>query len=144
MKYCDIKKYLYSDGSFRDVYVFDMSLEDFEMFLSFVRPKLTESSFKVDECVEKLPESYSKVIDIREKSSCILEIPVGNSTLNCHFFDETELEFNFVPKDYDNEEDWAALDGFLRELLAVFRKNLVVTNENSPDEVLIRYDYKPD
>lgn len=139
MEYADAKEYLYSDGSWRDVYAFDTNLEDLDRFLAFVRPLLTQDSFSVNGEPSDLPMRYSKILETRNEYSCLLGIPVGQSTLNCHFFEAWHLELDFVPKEYDNEQCWEALDDFLKKLSAAIGKEVVMTPENSPDEVYIRY-----
>ena len=139
MNYKNAKEYLYSDGSWRDIYVFDTSRSDMNRFLNFVRPMLKEDSFSIDGEVSEVPTSYEEALKIRKEHACLLSIPVGASEINCHFFDDSELELDLVPEDYNNETQWKHLDLFLSELSKTLEKEVVLTPENQPDEIYIRY-----
>ena len=139
MKYAEAKEFLYSDGSWRDVYILGTESEDSERFLEFLRPILEADSFTVDCVPSELPASYAQVLRQREENSPVLSIPVGRSYLNCHFFTDSEIELDLIPAKYDNESDWNELDAFLRSLADAMRMEVVVTPENCSSEVLIRY-----
>ncbi len=139
MNYEDVKRHLYSDGSLRDIYVFAASHSDLNRFLDFVKPLLKEDSYTEDGKVANIPKSYEEALERRKDRTCLLGIPVGRSTVNCHFFDDTEIELDLVPSHYDTEEEWIQIDSFLSDLAEILGKEVVMTGENEPNEILVRY-----
>jgi hypothetical protein len=142
MKYEKAKEFFYSDGSFRDIYAFNTTLEELDKFLNYVRPRLRKNSFSIGDKEVLLPESYKEILNevAKRNTNSILRIPVGESELNCHFFDSSELELDLQPKDFQTEGEWVELNNFLRGLAEAMNKEIVMTPENTPEEIFIRYE----
>ena len=77
-----------------------------------------------------------------QEATCILHIPVGSGTINCHFFDSSELELDFNPIDYNDEKSWNELSSFLQGLTNAMKQELIVTPENTQEQVHILYKPK--
>jgi hypothetical protein len=86
-----------------------------------------------------LPKTYLEVLMGSQEATSLLQIPVGPSYLNCHFFDGSELELDFSPADYSTPEAWDALSTFLQGLADAMQREVIVTPENVPEVVYIRY-----
>lgn len=139
MDYREAKQHLYSDGSLRDVYVLDTTADELNSFLNYVQPMIKRGNFVAAEEIADLPNTYTEIIDRWRDWSKTVSIPVGSGVVNCHFFDDSELELDFSPNDYCNETDWIRLDAFLQGLANAMRREVLVTAENSQDLIYIKY-----
>jgi hypothetical protein len=101
---------------------------------------IADGDFRLGGEVSRLPDTYFEVMMSGQNATTILRIPVGGSVVNCHFFDNSDLELDFRPNDYQTEEGWDALSSFLQGLANAMRREVLVTAENTQDCVLIRYE----
>ena len=139
MKFEDAKEFLYQDGSWRDVYALKTTVAEMNAFLDYVRPMLSEDGFHLAGNATPLPKTYLEVLMGSQEATSLLRIPVGPGYLNCHFFDSNELELDFVPADYSTPEAWDTLSAFLQGLADAMQHEVLVTPENMPEVVYIRY-----
>jgi hypothetical protein len=124
------------DGSLRDIYVLQTTLDDWLAVLSSVTAP-----------------PYSATVDGAAASSVsvdlpallahpgvhLLSFPVGRVDVNCHFFSEKEIEFDFVPNGL-TEEDLKGLLTFMSSLGRLTGKLVVMTPENCPTHPIFRCD----
>lgn len=143
MRFEEAKKNLYQDGSLRDVYVLKATDSELNAFLDYVRPMIAEDDFYLAGNMTPLPKTYFEVMMGSQEGVSMLQIPVGPGYLNCHFFLSDELELDFRPADYCNEEAWEALSSFLQGLANAMQREVIVVPENMPEFVLIRYEPLP-
>ena len=140
MKLAEAKKHLYQDGSLRDVYVLATTDRELGAFLDYIRPMIADGDFRLDGEASPLPKTYFEVMMRGQDETTTLSIPVGDGAVNCHFFDNRELELDFSPNDYQTEESWEALSSFLQGLADAMQHEVLVTAENTQDCLLIRYE----
>lgn len=131
-----IRPDLSSDGALRDFYIPNTDETDWNKLIGLVRPNLEPDCFTVDGEPRPLPKSFKQIEEIRELASPLLSIPVGGSYLNCHFFHFSEIELDFLPHKYQNEEAWRQLCQFYQSLVDLIGKRGIATHENSQDEVI--------
>ncbi len=139
MKFAEAKKHLYQDGSLRDVYVLTTTERELEAFFDYVRPIFVDGDFRLNGEPALLPATYIQTMMRGQEAAATLSIPVGGGVVNCHFFDDNELELDFSPNDYQTEESWNALSSFLQGLADAMQREVLVTAENTQECVRIRY-----
>jgi hypothetical protein len=132
--YIDISRDLQPDGALRDFYIFDITRNEWQVFIDFMRSH--SHRFLVDGVEQPLPLSIAEILDIHSKASTLLSIHVGNGFLNCHFFSDTEIELDFIPADFQKESDWNVLRDFLISICRLLKKPGKITYENSPDWII--------
>jgi hypothetical protein len=142
MKFAEAKKHLYQDGSLRDVYVLATTERELEAFYDYVRPMIAEGDFYLDGESSPLPATYLEAMMRGRDAAVTLSILVGDGVVNCHFFDDSELELDFRPNDYQTDESWDALSSFLQGLADAMQREVIVTAENTQECVHIRYEPK--
>ena len=140
MKFAEAKEHLYQDGSLRDVYVLAATDRELGAFLDYVRPMIGDCDFQLDGEPSPLPETYREAMMRGREAAATLSIPVGDAVVNCHFFDDSELELDFRPNDYHTEESWDTLSSFLQGLADAMQREVIVTAENTQELVHIRYE----
>ena len=78
----------------------------------------------------------------RGEDRALLQFHVGDTALACHFFDESEIEFDFYPNDITTEEQLAPVLSFLSDIGSVTGKTAILTPENVHDAVI--FQFSPD
>ena len=142
MKFTEAKKHLYQDGTLRDVYVLATTERELEAFFDYVRPMIADGDFCLDGESSPLPDTYLEAMMSGRDAAATLSIPVGDGVVNCHFFDDSELELDIRPSDYQTDESWDALSSFIQGLADALQREVIVTAENTQETVHIRYEPK--
>jgi hypothetical protein len=139
----DIKSEFEADGSLRDIYVYQVSSDYWDMFLKKIMASGYKLEFIHSHKLMPLPLTLNTIQALQETDPTTLGIWVNdNMLLNCHFFIATEIELDLSPRDINTENDYEVLLTFLSWLANTLKKNVHLTHENSPElEILqIRYD----
>jgi hypothetical protein len=127
------------DGSLRDIYVLGTGLPDWQQVLDMVRRWAPKPTFAIDGEPTPLPERVEEIFRPGREPSAVLSLGVGGVTLNCHFFAEEEIEFDFDPAEVTGSAQAEALANFMSLLGEATAKIVVLTMENSPAAVILRY-----
>ncbi|NNE24861.1 MAG: hypothetical protein HKN11_19860 [Rhizobiales bacterium] len=126
----------------RDIYVQNTSTDHWDEFLSFIRSRGYTFSYKRNGSPADLPGQASTVLSDRQ-SAHNLSIDIGNAvTLNCHFFESYEIELDLDPKEIGSQAELVCVLDFLRDLGSRLAKDVLVTEENSEDLVLMKFDWQ--
>lgn len=124
------------DGSFRDVYVFEATASDWNAL--FALAKVCGHRYTYEGLEESLPEPSS--IFSNRNGSHLLQIFVGRSLANCHFFLSSEIELDLDPREINDAQDHTEILLFLEKLSEGTSKAVVVTAENTEDVPYLRYE----
>lgn len=127
-----------ADGALRDVYVLSAEVEDWERVVR----DLTASDWGVEFSTthprgEELlnsgaPELFAELEQSGEDSAT-LAVRVGEIWFTAYFFDPSEIEFTFDPRDVVDESGFAAVEGFMKRVGNACGKRVVMTMESSTD-----------
>ena len=131
------------DGSLRDLYIFDTTLNEWDEFLQFLKFSQYSVEYSIDDVTAEIPISAHRGLNDR-KHSHKLVIRFDTIRLNCFFFMENEIELDIDPKEINKQEDLDALLEFISMLGNTLSKEVFITEENSPEEVWIHYSPKQD
>src|ERR1700733_8246444 len=126
---------LRSDGALRDFYIHAANRADWNAVLRRVRSNREADCFTVDGESQELPQSFEAIESLRQMANPCLSILVDGAFVNCHFFLDEEIEFDFRPEDFRTPGRWSALCGFFQELVDLVGKPGVITHENAEDDV---------
>lgn len=130
------------DGGWLDIYVHSASTNDWKVWTDYVN-----RNFKIDWYNGKTKRDESKI-----DFSVIQEYWEGNGDLcstakvfindniqiNAHFFDNSEIENDIDPREFNSINDHNNLIKFLKNLSNKLKKEVTVTPENCPEIVLIK------
>ena len=127
------------DDSFRDIYVFKTTCDDWRSACEHLSQHY-KFEFQVDGIAQPFPASVEDVFAIRKQASPLLQFSAGNILVMCHFFTPDEIEFDIGARDITSQLDLDALLGFLRMVGDVVKKPVSLTPENVPECSVITYD----
>ncbi|NRR34295.1 hypothetical protein HSX11_29415 [Oxalobacteraceae bacterium] len=123
------------DGSLRDVYIQDMQLQNWDRFDSLLRHHELAYSF------DGKPACFpgSRAIFSNREGGHLLSVMLGQVSVNCHFFVESQLELDISPREIlGNAEHDAVLD-FIEQLALGLELPADVTPENAEARPMLSY-----
>ena len=127
------------DGSLRDIYVLSTDTGDWDRLLGLVRSSTWDFSYVADASSEQLPEASQQVFEDLDRAKN-LSIDLGFIQVNCHFFTPEEIELDIDPREIQSQEAMDRVLSFTLRLGHCLAKEVVITEENSPDWVWFRYE----
>ena len=142
MNWEEIKNKIYVwDGSWLDIYVQDTTRADWEKWAQYVNRE-----FKIDWYNGKTEKDESKIDfnvirefwDGNHDLSSTVKVFIDNIQVNAHFFDETEIENDIDPREFNSIEDHIKLIEYLKGISNTLQKEVTVTPENCPEVILMK------
>jgi len=130
------EKVLYRDGSYRDVYILDTGPEDWKRLLQTLPHSEWTCTYTWDGEPAILPRTFAGARS--REGTALLSIDKNGFWLNCHFFVETEIECDFGPNEVASPEAFSRLSAFLSWMADLLSKDVIITPENTRDEILMR------
>jgi hypothetical protein len=70
----------------------------------------------------------------------VLNLDVQGIDLACHFFTDTEIEFDLLPQQVRDEATLSAVLGFMTEIGSLLGKTVILTPENWQKSPIFKYD----
>ncbi|WP_428031205.1 hypothetical protein [Ancylobacter sp.] len=133
----DVASLFEPDGSLRDLYVLEAGPAGWQAALDGLRALEPPPVFEIDGEPAPLPARIEDVFAIWESASPCLRWNAGNVLVNLHFFRSDDIEFDIDPADVCEPEDWQALARFMLWLAEKAERPVVLTPENTPDDILL-------
>jgi len=133
----NLKSHFEQDGSLRDIIVTSESRDSWELFFAALKSSEYSHAFTHDGNIATLPDSIDSIWKLQNTEPTLLSIQVGEILVNCHFFKSYEIEFDIDPKDINSESDIVVLLNFLSWLNKSIKSSVVLTHENSREEVIL-------
>jgi hypothetical protein len=126
------------DGSLRDIYIRETTLDNWNQFLSVVR-ETKQYQYFIDGELTQLP---TVAVDIFSKKNHqkLLLVWVGEAQLNCHFFAEGEIELDLDPRQVMKQENFEAIGQFMEQLAIAIQRSVLLTPENLSEHPIIQYE----
>ncbi len=127
----------------RDMYILHTTKEDWSNWIDLVNQlypvefyngQTMQTTFSIDKQI---------VFDYLEGKTNLLNgavIKVGRIHVKCHFFSLSEIENDIDPREVENEEDHESLMEYLKEISRRLSKPVLLTEENIPEDVLIKVE----
>lgn len=133
----------FNDGSLRDIYVLDVDINDWQIFLNWILSTHWAVAFYKDGQVKVYEKTEATHLFDEKKNSAIkMSIDIMGIIFNCYFFSEDELEFDIQPKEVRGVTEAIEVFKFMRELSKILGKEIILTEENTPEYPLVTV--KPD
>jgi hypothetical protein len=127
-----------SDGSWRDIYVFDVDLQAWQRALDALRQARYELVYHSAGAVTELPTAAADAFPAEGEADRMLSVKFAGVQANCHFFTRDEIEFDIDPREVQGQTQLDALLAFMRLLADATGKDAVLTPENCPEIVVFR------
>jgi hypothetical protein len=141
----EIKQNVYhEDGSLRDIYVNDTTLEDWRKWIDFVNQnylvKVYSATAELNFIDFQHVKNYFKS-DSDDTSGLTAVIFLKTDIeINCHFFWEGEIENDFQPGEIQTYEQHLAILKYLKDISRRLEKKVILTAESMKDIILIEIE----
>ena len=132
------------DGGFRDIYVLNTDRSDWDALLAFLDRSEWPVVFKVNDEPKAIPSDTRQVFELRDELDFSLSVVVGRALLHFHFFAPSEIECDLDPRDVRDESDWKSLLEFMARVGRHLEKDVRLTDENGPEDIIVRYVFAQD
>ena len=130
------------DGSLRDIYILNASVQDWDSILRLARASSQwDASFSYDGPDLLFPQQYAEITALPQDACATLVWKIYGLDLYCHFWLDTEIEFHFDPAQL-NDVNFGSLQDWLRLVGKTLRRDVLVTQENASNEPLMIYKYE--
>ncbi|NRA18568.1 MAG: protein export chaperone SecB [Oceanospirillaceae bacterium] len=134
----EVKQDFVPEGSLRDIYVEDVDVFVWNLFINSLFISGYQLSFKHGQKVMVLPECFNEIKKLQETEPTTLGIVIENGILiNCHFFINSEIELDVSPGDIDSEINYRSLINFLHWLHSSLKKSVKLTHENAQTDTIL-------
>lgn len=134
-----ISKYFYQDGSFRDIYILQSHLFDWDLLFGFFNsnPKFEFIIIKDGEEVqEKL--SIECIKNLKKDYSMSIQIEYNGISILGYFLETDYIEFDITPKEIVSLEEVHKVIEFMKEVSKFTKKVVILTPEMDMNEEYIR------
>ena len=136
----DIQWIFEPDGSLIDLYVQDVSLDDWRSVINLVNKKYKvkyadANQIDVDYTINYLNDQTS---EIESRSASIY---LGEIKLNCHFFLPDQIEFDIDPKEVNSIQDFEMIENFMIDISREIDNQITLTGENNPKFPIVKIDW---
>ena len=125
----------YSDGSLRDIYVLDSTIEDWKKWIGFINENYQVKFKYFDNQGNKKIESKINFDEVSKywnnyENSISAEFLVGEVLLKCYFFSIDEIENDFFPEEVKTIEQHNLIIEYLKSISKILNKEVILTPEN--------------
>lgn len=132
------ENFYFEDGSLRDIYVFNTTITDWELWVDFVNRnyevEFIDSEMKTDFINLSVVKKYW-IKDSQESVKLAL-IKINNFIINCHFFIENEIENDISPKEITKLDDHLKILEYMKKVSNLLNKKVILTGENLEESIL--------
>jgi len=133
----------YWDGSWRDIYVLDTTLDHWSKWIDLINEKYSVEFYNGQtQQVEPIIDKRA-VFDYLKGESDLLNsatVEIGSVSVKCHFFTETEIENDIDPREVVTIEDHNRLVEYFVDMSKLLNKEVVITAENQRDIICMSVD----
>ena len=142
----EIKWIFEPDGSLRDIYVKNVTIEDWKILIDYLNASyiIKYGSANDNKIANKADKDYLiKLLTdgAGEMELKTVSIIIENIIINTHFFTIDVIEFDIEPREINSETNYVKLIGFMNEISRILTKPLILTGENQIDFPLIETDF---
>ena len=127
------------DGSWRDIYVLNANVVIWQRFLDFLKSSGIPYDFGGEDKAEYLDNLAMYFKERADHGSLILSIDINGVTLNCHFFVESEIEFDLDPREITGEDKAIGVFNFMETLSKTLSLPVRMTPENMDETPIFEY-----
>lgn len=115
------------EGALRDIVVGETTVDDWQHVVDAIRRSRWPWAYTEDDVSLPMPESVAKIFAIRETRTPLWQIAATVTLrINCHFFDVSEIEFSFEPRDVVDQQALESVCSFVRDIGRAARRDVFV------------------
>jgi hypothetical protein len=133
-----INQVFFVDGSLRDIYVFNVDLDEWQKLYELVHSSQWNIILYKDGQISEYEDTtVHKLIKEKENHSIMMTINIKGILINCYFFSDTEIEFDIDPKEVKSGSDVNIVFDFMKKISKVLGKESILTVEGDPENPLV-------
>jgi len=144
MMWNDIRQEFDWDGSWRDIYALDVGMAGWRAFWRLILNPGYRVDYRIDGAPAALPHDVDSVFALRETTAPLLSVFLDTIQLNCHFFNDQDIELDLDPREMTSQAHLDLVLAFMGSLGRATFSGVVLTPENSPGFPIIRYELGTD
>ena len=133
-----VRKEFEFDGSWRDIYIFETTMSDWQRMLNAVRRVPHHVEYFRGGQPTEFPVEAIDAFPLDGECDRLLSVSFAGLLANCHFFSTEEIEFDIDPREVKGQSELDALFGFMRMLADAIGKEVVLTPENFRNAIIFR------
>lgn len=133
MNYQDCKIEFEFDGSWRDIYVPDTDIQDWQKLIDFVHSGFYPYSCWIGGEEDNLQLRADAIFKAKSELTQFIQVQTGAVVLNCHFFTPDEIEFDLDPREIQSQVELNQVLQFMREIGRITNREVILTPENLKD-----------
>jgi hypothetical protein len=134
----DVRMEFQFDGSWRDIYIIRTTISDWQLVIDALRDSPFDLQYKGSGVPTTCPASARDAFPGPGCADRLLSVDAGGVALNCHFFNESEIEFDFDPRQVTGQDQLNAVLSFMQLISRACDKEAVLTPENARDATIFR------
>jgi hypothetical protein len=127
------------NGSLRDIYVFDTDLLDWQRVLDALRAWEPSPRLAIGGQPAMMPDKVEDVFVEARQQGALMSVEVSGALVNCHFFHHQDIEFDLDPREVTGPAQLEGFERFMSLLGQATGKPVIMTMENMPEAVILRY-----
>lgn len=145
MPWENIKWMFQPDGGLRDIYIHEVSIEDWKNVINFINNNYEVAYGDLNHQIDNLKIGQAHALKYLSDHTGEIEsigasIRLGKILLNCYFFLEDEIEFDMCPSNINSLKDFKLLETFMSNLSQLTSNQVILTFESDPMLPLIKID----
>jgi hypothetical protein len=135
----DIKWIFEPDSALRDIYVQEVSVDDWKKILDLINEKYKVIYGETNQINKNYVIEYltDETGEIESKSASIF---LGEIRLNCYFFLKDQIEFDLDPKEVNSIEDFELIENFMVDVSKSIDNQISLTDEDNTKFPLVKID----
>ena len=126
-----------SDGSLRDIYIQNTSIEDWAKLIDLLNSDYKVTYFLENKINKKEVFKYFEDETGHAESSTI-SINVENIKISCHYFFVEQIEFDIAPSQIKTKSDFEKILSFMTKISLTLGKQVTLTGENQANYPFIK------
>jgi hypothetical protein len=137
----EIKWIFKHDGSLLDIYIVDVSIEDWRNLIDYLNlnfvVKFGPFSEERSDIIDKEYAVKYLISDSDQIVSKSISIIIDDILINCHIFCETQIEFDIEPKEIKTSLELDKILNFMTSVSKKLNKQIILTGESQINFPLI-------
>ncbi len=128
------------DGSLREIYVLDTTIDDWQKLLDFLHANDFETEFYIGRQKQhKLTRNAANLFDDERQISRLVRVIIGNAALHSHCFTKGQIEFDVDPREINDEQTAKTVLQFMKRVGQYLKMPVRLTPENTEAIALVQY-----
>lgn len=129
------------EGHYRDIYVLETDIKHWKTLLEYLAEGHYPLKYSVNDVELPLDTNAWQIFRLwKTDKRANMSIDVSGIVVNCHFFDQNEIEFDIDPREVTDESKALAIFEFMSQIGAELQKDVFLTEENAQEDAWFTYE----